>query len=380
MIIYLTFGEYASGIFSSQVVDTCKELSFLSNQKIKIISVIHLKNFFRERKKLKSTAPDIIVLPAFPMMKNYKLNLFLLSIVFIFFRPIAVICRNAIPCKLGLMMRSLNFVKVVVFDGRAAESEQFVEYKLSEDRKFIEEIFKIEREAVHLSDFRIAVSDELVRYWRCNFGYTKDAYVVIPCTINSQHLASFVNTKINSRIKLGYNIEDIVLVYSGSISQWQSFGELICFFEEQIINNSNIKILFLCKKTNDVTSFIKKYPNLVKQIWCKEHEVVDYLSIADYGILLRDETITNIVASPVKFAEYLNVGLNIIISRKVGDFSKFVEVEGCGYVYDKKYIKLDSLSPESRKKNKLLVNKYFNKKSTVIQEKYNIILKNIRAC
>ena len=113
MIIYLTFGEYASGIFSSQVVDTCKELSFLSKQKIKIISVIHLKNFFRERKKLKSTAPDIIVLPAFPMLKNYKLNLFLLSIVFIFFRPIAVICRNAIPCKLGLMMRSLNFVKVV---------------------------------------------------------------------------------------------------------------------------------------------------------------------------------------------------------------------------------------------------------------------------
>lgn len=53
MIIYITFSEYASGIFSGQVVDTCKELSLLSKQEIKIISFIHLKNFFNERKNLR---------------------------------------------------------------------------------------------------------------------------------------------------------------------------------------------------------------------------------------------------------------------------------------------------------------------------------------
>lgn len=380
MIVYITFLEYASGIFSGQVVDTCKELSLLSKQEIKIISFIHLKKFFIERKKLKSTYKNIIVLPSFPKMKNYKLNCFLLAIIFILLKPKVVICRNAIPCKFGLILRKFNLVKKVVFDGRAAEYEQFVEYKLSNDERFIKEILNIEKEAVHSSDFRISVSEELVKYWKYKFEYNKNDYVVIPCTLNSQHSNSFVCNSEISRRNLGYKVEDIILVYSGSVSQWQSFTELIYFFEEQIRNNSNIRILLLCKETNDITLFIKKYPNLVKQIWCKEHEVAEHLLISDYGILLRDETITNIVASPVKFAEYLNVGLNVIISNKVGDFSRFVEVEGCGLIYNKQYVKLSSLSSENRRKNRLLVDRFFSKKSPMIQEKYKIILKNTNLC
>lgn len=167
------------------------------------------------------------------MMKNFRVNCFLLAIFFVFMKPSVVICRNAIPCKLGLILRKLNLVKKVVFDGRAAEYEQFVEYKLSNDKRFIEDILEIEKQAVLYSDFRIAVSEELVKYWNYKFEYNKNDYVVIPCTLNSKHLNAAVDNPEMLRGRLGFKSDDIILVYSGSVSQWQSFSELIYFLRNK---------------------------------------------------------------------------------------------------------------------------------------------------
>ena len=54
-------------------------------------------------------------------------------------------------------------------------------------------------------------------------------------------------------------------------------------------------------------------------------DINDYLNAADFGLLLREDTPTNNVASPTKFAEYLMAGLPTLISQGVGDLSEFVE-------------------------------------------------------
>ena len=375
MIFYLTYGEYASGIFSSQVIDSCKEFSLVSQQPVKIISIIPLRHFFRERKKLKTSSSNILVLPAFPKMKFFKMNFFLLAFLCFFLKPSTIICRNAIPSKLGLMLRKYRLLSKVIFDGRAAEYEQFVEYKLTNDQVFIQQIYTIEKEAVNSSDFRIAVSEELVKYWRNKFGYSQTNHVVIPCTLNSKHLKQTNTSTPLNRQDAGYSLNDVILIYSGSISQWQSFDFLIQFFEEQLKKNTNIKIILLCKETLIIKNFVSKYSNKVKQLWCNEADVFNYLSLADYGILLREDTWTNRVASPVKFAEYLNAGLDVIISDNVGDFSKMVVDMNCGFIYNSKYIHLDSVDSLKREKNKKLVNTYFNKKSSIITEKYKTLFK-----
>ena len=69
------------------------------------------------------------------------------------------------------------------------------------------------------------------------------------------------------------------------------------------------------------------------QIICKElfpSQVSKYLGVGNYGLLIREKSITNLVASPVKFAEYLACGLNVIISEGIGDYSEFVAAHGCG--------------------------------------------------
>jgi hypothetical protein len=376
VFFYLTYGEYASGIYSSQVIDTCIELTKLSNQKFKLISFISIKNFLKERRRLKHSYSNVIVLPSFPKMSNYKFNVIPLVALCIFYKPNAIICRNAIPTKIGLMLKKIKLIKKVIFDGRAAEYEQYIEYKLTNDTLFANHIFQIEKESVNHADFKIAVSQELVNYWQNKFDYTRHNHVVIPCTLNSKHNQSQNNTTIN-REDCGYKKEDVILIYSGSVAQWQSFDLLFHFFEEQLINNKNIKIIFLCKETDTILAFKNKYKTRITQLWCSESEVNDYLSLADYGVLLRDNTWTNKVASPVKFAEYLNAGLDVIISPEVGDFSEFVVNQSCGYVYNDHYLTLGPLTIIKKNSNKHLVQHYFNKKSSIITEKYKLLLENI---
>src|SRR4030042_1420126 len=55
---------------------------------------------------------------------------------------------------------------------------------------------------------------------------------------------------------------------------------------------------------------------------------------ADVGLLLRENSLTDRVASPVKFAEYLRCGLPVILTPYVGDFSALATAEGIGQIVD----------------------------------------------
>ena len=53
--------------------------------------------------------------------------------------------------------------------------------------------------------------------------------------------------------------------------------------------------------------------------------VFKYLQCCDYGILIREQSDKSKVESPNKYVEYLYVGLKVIITEKLGDYSDFVE-------------------------------------------------------
>ena len=93
--------------------------------------------------------------------------------------------------------------------------------------------------------------------------------------------------------------------------------------------------MFLSDEDENILKLQHQFPH---QIICKKLKVNDvpkYLLTADYGLLLREETITNQVASPVKFAEYIACGLKVIISDHLGDYSKFVETFDYGILNGK---------------------------------------------
>jgi glycosyltransferase involved in cell wall biosynthesis len=64
------------------------------------------------------------------------------------------------------------------------------------------------------------------------------------------------------------------------------------------------------------------------------HEVPRYLAAGDIGLLLREPSLVNAVASPVKFAEYLAAGLPVVLTEGIGDYSDLAMRNNLGVVLD----------------------------------------------
>ena len=95
---------------------------------------------------------------------------------------------------------------------------------------------------------------------------------------------------------------------------------------------------------------------IVKKVF--PNEVPDFLKVGDYGLLIREETITNKVASPVKFAEYLACGLYVIISDNLGDYTQFVLNNNCGCITSE----FNFQNKTTKNQLAVIARKYFTKK------------------
>lgn len=337
MHFYITYNDAPSGIYSSQVIDVVKFINTEVNEKVKLISFISIRGFLNNRKKIKQQLPDAIVLPMYPKLINWKNNLFLLNLFCKLYKPKTLIGRSVIACKLALLIRDkYKNCERVIYDGRGAISAEWKEYSVISNSKMLNAIFELEKEAILNSDYRIAVSHQLIKYWENEFDYRVDKHVVIPCTINSvfENIEISENKISNIRNEFGFDSDDFIFVYSGSIAGWQSFDLLKEFLNPILSGNSKCKVLFLSQFNKSVEYLKQKFPNQVFSKQLFPNDVPNYLVACDYGLLIREQSITNKVASPVKFAEYLACGLGVVISDNLGDYSDFVKQYNSGWLFN----------------------------------------------
>ena len=333
-MVYLTYNDPPSGIYFSQVTNVCEFYIKTLNKNIRLVSLISVRNFLKNRKKIKANFNEAIVLPMFPGPRNWRLNIFLLTALFFLIRPQRIIARGPFATCLSLWIRSIRLTKFICFDARGAYTAEHQEYNVSSNSKLSESVFLIEKKAIIDSDFRIAVSQKLVSYWKEKFDYSSTMHVVIPCTYNSNifNMPPNEHQIIVRRKELKFAEEDIVLVYSGSISGWQSMKLLDDYLISILNSNLKVKILLLLKSIVTDLNVVTLFSDRVILMNVDEKRVPLLLQCCDYGLLIREKSVTNHVASPVKFAEYLYSGLKVIVSDQVGDYSEFVQTHDCGVV------------------------------------------------
>jgi glycosyltransferase involved in cell wall biosynthesis len=277
-----------------------------------------------------------------------------------------LIGRGVFATNLLLLVKGKK--NTVVYDGRGAIWAEAEEYQVYQGVLSNQTIFELEKNAVLASDKKIAVSNKLVEYWQQEFAYDQDTHTVIPCSYSPADKTPSQNLKST----VGWNSEDVVFIYSGSLEGWQGLGELGEIFKDLLSLNPKCKLLLLARKSAISIELEKQYPNQVKRKWLAPEEVSSYLSMGDYGLLLRPESVTNKVASPVKFAEYVGAGLKVLISPNIGDFSGFTKENNLGYI-----IKLPSEISEVEISSNLdkdrisaLADQEFSKENSVIVSKY----------
>jgi hypothetical protein len=223
----------------------------------------------------------------------------------------------------------------IVYDARGAFYKEIEEYGAFDVPAIVSQARILEEQALSISHSRIAVSAALVDYWKNEFNHTSGRDFVIPCTLQSASgIQEFDKDKIEIyRAEFGFKPDEIVFLFSGSTAGWQSFSLMDTFCCQVLESNPVARFIILARGIPDNLVMMQKHSNRVSIKWVEPSEVHNISIMADYGILLREESITNKVSSPTKFAEYLIAGLPVIISPEVGDYSKFVSEHNCGFIY-----------------------------------------------
>lgn len=333
-MFYLTYAEPPGGVYESQVTDVIRYLNANCNADAKLIAFISIRGFSENKKKIKKQLPDAIVLPMIPKATWWRFNSFILALLCIIKQPKTILARNVIAANMALKIKSWGLIKKMGFDGRGAISAEWNEYDVQVDPSWKNEIDALEKNAVINADARLAVSNQLVTWWKNHYGYTKGDHVVIPCTLNSDFTTFDLKPETESVIRkqLGYSESDLIIVYSGSTAGWQSFSIVKPFLQYYLRKESKYKALFLSKDEPSIRELEKEFPGQVKRVWLNHKEVPKILAGCDLGILIREQSVSNQVASPTKFAEYLSAGVPVAISENLGDYSDFVKNHHCGIV------------------------------------------------
>ena len=321
-ISYITYNDHYSGIYNSQVLEVLN-LYKENSINIRLISFVSIRLYLSEKRKIKKIYNRAIIIPIIFSLKYWSLYRFILF--FLIFNDKIAICRGIFSANLVLISKR-NKCKII-YDGRGAINAEQMEYGVYNNTGLENKIYNLEKRAVLETDYRISVSNKLLNYWYREFNYKSKDHVVIPSCCSNNY-----NSKVLDREDINISENSILVVFSGSISKWHSYSKMISDFTKILNKNPKVNLLFLSKLNSHIAIIKNKFPERVFVFWVHPKDVFSYLNIADYGYVVREDSITNKVSSPVKIAEYLSCGLKILISKNIGDYSEVIEKNDLGYI------------------------------------------------
>lgn len=170
------------------------------------------------------------------------------------------------------------------------------------------------------SDYIFCVSNNIKKELNDIF-YNKNIFV-IPCCYNGLHSFSS-DSKAND------------FVYLGGLSKWQRVEDILGIVKSNKIQNEFSLVTNQIEEAQKLIN--KKDLKNVNLFSVNGSEVFEKISNYKYGFLIRDDSIINKLASPIKFLEYISLGVIPIVYGSVGDFSSHP-------LFPKLCIKIDNLN------------------------------------
>lgn len=125
----------------------------------------------------------------------------------------------------------------------------------------------------------------------------------------------------NAAAQALYAMRDVdAVIYAGGMQAWQNVDKMLAAAKDQC----QLRYTFL---TGDLQRFKSRLKESgIRAYDCRSvapEEVKGFYLTHEYGFVLRDEVLVNLVACPTKLVEYLYWGvLPIVITPRIGDFDE----------------------------------------------------------
>jgi glycosyltransferase involved in cell wall biosynthesis len=261
------------------------------------------------------------------------------------FSPVMFTTICSFPAKL------LNKKRILYWVQGAVPEESYLRHKSKLRYYFLS---TIEYLALKIADKNIFVSTEMKKVLEKKTKRKLENSIVIPCISEFKYDGS--------------NKEKDSFVYIGGMSAWQRVDSMLKFFNTIAEKRPKAKLYIATLEQDKAKQLIqtylnKKFENRVILLSINDRkEIPHFLSTKEYGFLMREDIIVNNVSSPIKLAEYLSCGVNVIISHAISSYASLVEENKAGIKIESDNMalkKLENFSVNSQKSIQLY-NDYFS--------------------
>lgn len=367
---YVTCNELPSGLYHSQVIQVVKFLRMRYQINLRLLALIPLRGFLKNRRKIKALYPMSLVLPSAPTWQLFRLNYIWMLFIGLFVKPSGMITRSGFANALARFTKHLHSRIKIIYDGRGLMQIEALNYNIY-PKDFVRQISKIEKAALVESDLVMCITSGMINIWENQYEIAIPKFISIPCTVSE----NFHNHNISVPSLL--DPEFVWVAYSGSTAEWQSIELVTRMLSSALSRQSNLACLFLTTSCIEIDELIKNYGHRrVRRDLLDHLEVPAMLSSCDYGIMIREKNIQNSIASPTKFAEYLCAGLSIITNNSMAIQNLVVE-HNLGIIVSEQlpFLTRIEVSEKLRIRNIGLAN--FSKNSEMLTIRYNEVIQHL---
>lgn len=185
------------------------------------------------------------------------------------------------------------------------------------------------------ADYCFVVTKELQHYVHERFHTTnRTKFIVAPCATDNRFFDKKTYEENRRAYRSKYELDDDtpVFIYSGGVSKWQCIEETLQLFTEILEKVPNARLLLFSHRVD----YIRRLTNRAEIITDSyaPDELGKALCAADFAFLLRVNCVTNNVAFPNKYLEYVKSGLKIIATPYLYEIADQIKKFKIGYLYD----------------------------------------------
>ncbi len=249
-------------------------------------------------------------------------------------RPIRIVhAHNLYSAALALSARRLHSYRVILdYHGRIPEEYVYLGKGGGASRAVLE---RLESWVARNADHVLVVSGMLRDYLEDRYRIPPERISVVPCATDSTAFRCDPGLRIEARRRLGVT-ERFVCIHLGSFFEWYDPDLLIRAFRDVLASMPQAFLLVVTTEVTAAREFVAAHlPEGTFHVMRAAHnEVPALLNASDLGFLLLRPSPNIRTSSPVKFAEYLNCGLPVAITKDVGDYTEFVQARSLGYVLE----------------------------------------------
>ncbi len=234
----------------------------------------------------------------------------------------------------AMVINALRYKKIpMIYDLRGDLKDELISVRVSPLKQRL--YLFLESLCINRATYVSAVTKKLIEV--VNKRYIIKDSVVIPCCVNFNFFQIEDNFIKEERKKLGFQSNDLILIYSGGLSHYQQVPKMLELWSN-LLEEPNVKFILLTNEdphSHPTTiKFQDKFGSKLIHLSVPRNRVPLILNTADIAFLLRDSRQLNRVASPVKFAEYISSGLKVVTSPHLGDIHQQVVDHNLGILID----------------------------------------------